>query len=98
MEKEYIGEILCRINDLKALREIIYGHESNELEGMRLFIESRQQWCRDEIMAKLKGWSFEKESAVAVAIKEDKRTECSYCLRFVYPEEDNTCRYCDHTL
>lgn len=27
-----------------------------------------------------------------------ERIECSHCLRFVYPEEDNTCRYCDHTL
>lgn len=43
-------------NSLIAVRRAIYGldtYRTHEAEAMRRFIESRQDWCKDEIIKNL---------------------------------------------
>ena len=40
--------------DINKLRELVYGNNlHNEIEGMRKFIESRQDWCKKQIIDSL---------------------------------------------
>lgn len=48
-----LGDKLIELahKDISALRELVYkGNLHYEIEGMRKFIESRQDWCRDRII------------------------------------------------
>ncbi len=38
---------------IEKVREIVYGNGLLEIEGMRLFIESRQKWCKEKIINEL---------------------------------------------
>ena len=44
-------------NGIEKVRELVYGkglnNFHNEVEGMRKFIESRQDWCKDQILNSL---------------------------------------------
>lgn len=40
--------------DEKATAQIVFGSALNKAEAMRLFIESRQDWCEVQIMDRLK--------------------------------------------
>lgn len=83
-------EIDIFMGSAKNSVKIIEGSIRKEGEGYTVYITTLGQGDREQCID-----TFIKEKGEK---QKGERVECSHCLRFVYPEEDNTCRYCDHTL
>lgn len=57
-----LSDILIELahKDINKLRELVYdGNLHYEIEGMRKFIESRQDWCKDKITNDLSAYKQE---------------------------------------
>lgn len=58
-ERTHTSEILrdalrlTQPSNIEQLRNAVYGSVMSELIGMQLFIDSRQEWCKQEILTKL---------------------------------------------
>ena len=57
MKPVYIYEFLIESINKYGIAEtekIVYGHEKNKIIGMVKFINSRQRWCKRDILKQLK--------------------------------------------